>query len=76
MIWDERIEESLRNHDAYENGKDEGFYNGVEQGIEQKQTEMILNMYNKKMSLEDISEISNISIEKVQSIIKNNTENN
>ena len=25
MIWDERIDEKLRNHDAYEIGKDERY---------------------------------------------------
>ena len=31
MIWDERIDEKLRNHDAYETGKDEGIEKGIEQ---------------------------------------------
>ena len=61
MIWDERIEEKLRNHDAYENGKDEG--------IEQKQTEMIINMYNDGLELNQISKYANISIEEIKKII-------
>ena len=50
----------------------EGYDSGYDAGIEQKQTEMIVNMYNKKISLETISEISNISIEEVQNIINKN----
>ena len=72
MLWDERIEESLRNHDAYENGKDEGFYNGVEQGIEQKQNEMIINLYQNGASLELIRKSSGLSIKEIEKIIENN----
>ena len=72
MLWDERIEESLRNHDAYENGKDEGFYNGVKQGIEQKQNEMIINLYQNGVSLELISKSSGLSIKEIEKIIENN----
>ncbi len=68
MIWDERIDEALRNHDAYENGKDEGYYSGKSDGIEQIKREMIINMYNKKISLETISEIANISKEEIENI--------
>ena len=72
MLWDERIEESLRNHDAYENGKDEGFYSGVEQGIEQKQNEMIINLYQNGASLELIRKSSGLSIKEIEKIIENN----
>lgn len=64
MVWDERIEENLRKREAYIHGKDDG--------IEQKQTEMILNMYAKKIDIKTISEISNISIEEVKNIIESN----
>ena len=69
MIWDERIDEKLRNHDAYETGKDEGFMNGVEQGIEQKQNEMIINFYQNGASLELISKSSGLSIKEIEKII-------
>ena len=68
MIWDERIDEKLRNHDAYETGKDEGFMNG----IEQKQTEMIINFYQNGASLELISKSSGLSIKEIEKIIENN----
>ena len=68
MIWDERIDEKLRNHDAYETGKDEGFMNGVEQ----KQTEMIINLYNNKVPIDIISKSSGLSINEIEKIIENN----
>ena len=68
MIWDERIDEKLRNHDAYETGKDEGFMNGVEQN----KTEMIINFYQNGASLELISKSSGLSIKEIEKIIENN----
>ena len=68
MIWDDRLEENLRKHDDYNNGK----YEGIDIDIEQKQTEMIINMYNKKFDINTIAEISNLSIEEVNNIIENN----
>ena len=50
----------------------ENFEQGVEQGIEQKQTEMIINFYNNGASLELISKSSGLSIEEVNNIIENN----
>ena len=44
MIWDERIEENLRNHDAYETGKHEGKIEG--------KIQMIINMYYKEVYYE------------------------
>ena len=69
MIWDERIDEKLRNHDAYETGKDEG----IEQGTEQNRTEMIMRMNRKKIDISTISEIANIPVQKVEEIIKLNS---
>ncbi len=68
MIWDERIDEKLRNHDAYETGKDEGFMNGVEQN----KTEMIINLYNNKVPIDIISKSSGLSIKEIEKIVENN----
>ena len=72
MIWDERIENNLRKREAYVLGKSEG----KDEGIEQKQTEMIMNMYKDGLELKQISKYANIPIEKVEEIIKNNFDNN
>ena len=67
MIWDERIDEKLRNHDAYETGKDEG--------IEQNKTEMIINLYNNKVPIDIISKSSGLSIKEIEKIIEDNDNN-
>ena len=70
MMWDERLENNLRDREAYILGKDEG----IEQGIEQKQTEMIINLFNNGASLELICKSSGLSEEEVKKIIENNKE--
>ena len=66
MIWDERIEDNLRKREAYILGKDEG--------IEQKQTEMIVNMFNDNIDINNIAKYANLPVEKVKEIIENNKE--
>ncbi len=64
MVWDERIDRNLRKIDAYRDARNEG--------SEQKQNEMINNMYKNNIDLETISKVSNLPIEEIQNIIKNN----
>lgn len=71
MVWDERIETSLRKHDEYVNGKEEGYNEGIKNGMEQKQNEMIINMYNKKINIFIISQIANLTVDEVKKIIGN-----
>ena len=54
-----------------EQGLEQGLEQGIQQGMLQKQTEMIVNMYNKNIDIKTISEISNISIEDIKNIISN-----
>ena len=61
MIWDDRLEENLRKHDEYADGKNDG--------IEQKQNEMIINMYKDKLDINTISKYANISVSEVEDII-------
>ena len=42
----------------------------IEIGREENRNEMILNMYNKKIDLKTISDISNLSIKEIEKIIK------
>ena len=72
MVWDERIEETLRKHDEYFNGKNEGIDIGITKGIEQNRTEMIINFYKNGVSLELISASSGLSIDEINKIIKEN----
>ena len=64
MVWDARIDEKLRNIDAYNNGKEEG----IEEGIQQKTNEMIINMLNDSVPIESISKYSNLSIDEINDI--------
>ena len=68
MVWDERIDEKLRNIDAYNGGRADG----KDEGILQKQTEMILNMNKDGLPIETISKYSNLTVDKVNQIINNN----
>ncbi len=88
MVWDDRIDEKLRNIDAYndgkkegeeigkkkgkEIGKKEGKEIGKKEGILQKQTEMIINFYKNNVSKEIIAKSSGLTINEVDSIINNN----
>ena len=69
MVWDERIEENLRRHDDYFNGKNEGISIGQSMGIEQNRTEMIINLYNNGASLDLISKSSGLSEDEIKDII-------
>jgi len=45
---------------------------GVEDGIEQKERSIVLNMYNRRYDLKSISEVLNLSVNKVKEIIDSN----
>ena len=62
MVWDERIDENLKNQEV--------FYGGFQEGIQEKQKEMIIKFYNNGVSLDIISKSSGLSIDEVNEIIK------
>ena len=64
MVWDERIDEKLRNIDAYNGGK--------MAGIEEGRREAIINMYNNNLSVDIISKCVNLTTDEVNEIIKTN----
>ena len=43
---------------------------GISQGASEKQTQVVLNMFRRNMSIEDIADISGSSVEEVQEILK------
>ena len=60
-------EERKRIYDSIiEEEKEESF----QEGVLHKQKEMIINMYNKGLSLEIISSCANLSVDEVKKIIK------
>ena len=44
---------------------------GKKEGIEETQRQIVLNMHKKKMKIEDIIEITNLTKEEIEEIIKN-----
>ena len=73
------IEEQWKYIEAVKKAREEGLKQGIEQGIaqgiaqgvEQTKKEMVINMYNKKYNLEDISDIANLRIEDIKNIVDN-----
>lgn len=51
---------------------EKGIAEGIEKGEQNKQKEIIINMYKKKMSIKDICEIVNLPKEEIERIIKEN----
>ena len=49
-------------------GKEEGIKEGIEQGIEQEKYSLARNMKNKNMDLNLISELTGLSIEKIEKL--------
>jgi len=68
-IMDETIEKNALMQERYLSG----LYDGIEQGIEKKEIEVVLNMHNKKMLIEDISKFTGLDIEEIKNIIKENS---
>ena len=60
----------LDREEAVEEGYASGYDSGKSDGIEQKQTEMIINMYEKNIDNKTIADVSNISIDEVKKIIE------
>ena len=65
MVWDSRIDEKLRNIDAYNGGKEDG----IEQGIKQTQEQMILEFYKNNVSIDIIAKSSGLTVSEVEDII-------
>ena len=63
MVWDERIDENLKNQEV--------FYGGFQEGIQEKQKEMVINMYKDNLPIEKIAAYASISDDNVRDIIKN-----
>lgn len=61
-MWEEN--DKLRYYNDLETSKEQG----IEQGIEDKSKEVVINMLNKNMDYETISEISGKTIEEIKEI--------
>ena len=69
MDWSIETDKKIERDVAYTEGYNGGVLFGKAQGIEQNQRDIILNMFEKKYALSDISDILKLSIDKVQEII-------
>ena len=69
-MWEEN--DKLRYYNdlkaSEEQGVEKGIEQGIEQGIEGKSKEVVINMLNKNMDYETISEISGKTIEEIKEI--------
>ena len=68
------IEEAVNR--GFQDGFQDGFQNGFQNGKTKMQTEMIINFYKNKVSIELISKSSGLSINEVEKIIYNSSNNN
>ena len=80
MVWDERIDEKLRNIDVYnggemvgyEKGHKEGIKEGIKEGSQETKKEIILKLHKKNIPIDTIAECVNLSVDEVQIIIDSN----
>ena len=74
MVWDERIDEKLRNIDAYNGGEMVGYEKGHKEGIKEgsleTKKEIILKLHKKNIPIDTIAECANLSVDEVQIIIE------
>ena len=70
-VWN--IERNNIRAAALVEGWDKGKAEGINQGILQKETQVVLSMFKRNMPVEDIADISELSIDKVKEILKNAT---
>jgi len=68
VIMDKRVEKNIEKQTAYLVGKNDG----IEQGIEKSKKEMAINLFNRNVSLDIISESSGLTIEEVKKLINSN----
>jgi predicted transposase/invertase (TIGR01784 family) len=57
---------------GFEVGHEVGHAAGLQEGADKKEKTIILNMHNKNMSPEEISELTDIPLEKIMSLIQDN----
>ena len=69
-ILEDAIEDSYSS--GYDSGKSEGYSSGLNDGESKKSIEIVKNMLKKNMSIEDISDITGLSIEEIKKISNDN----
>ena len=70
-IMTEAMDKYFMEMEAYEAGEERGIKQGIEQGIEKNQQNIVLNMYEDKVSFKTISKYTKLSIDKIKEIVNN-----
>jgi len=60
----------IEKEEAVKEGHEEGFEQGIEQGVEQEKINIVKNMLNKNMDINLISEVTGLSTEQIQNLVK------
>ena len=68
-VWN--IERNNIRAAALAEGWDKGKVEGIELGVMQNKTQTVLKMFRRNMPVEDIADISELSVEEVKDILKN-----
>ena len=74
-VADDKMQDELNKWDleiAENKGYEQGVIEGIEQGTEQRNMEIAKKLLNMNMSIEDISKATNLSIEEIKKLKKNN----
>jgi len=69
-IMSEEMEEFIEQHTMYRSGLKEG----IEQGTQEKQKEIVLNMFNNNLSLKMIANCTNLTIDEIKKIVNSTKE--
>ncbi len=71
--FDKEIEdhlEELAYEDGFEDGEESGIQKGLQQGLQQGILKVISSMRSNGMSIDEISRVTNISINEIMEIVK------
>ena len=66
-ILEDAIEDSYSS--GYDSGKSEGYSSGLNDGESKKSIEIVKNMLKKNMSIEDISDVTGLTIEEIKTLM-------
>ena len=72
-ILEDAIEDAKENgySSGYDSGKSEGYSSGLNDGESKKSIEIVKNMLKKNMSIEDISDVTGLTIDEINNLREN-----
>ena len=73
LLYDEEEKKAYENkcilEDAIEDAKENGYNSGLNDGESKKSIEIVKNMLKKNMSIEDISDVTGLTIEEIKTLM-------